>query len=259
MILRFSKFLFITFSSILLSCNDRTPKEKEQSLSLADIDTTISAGLKSNNSFTQLNATPNAIILTGLPNVRLISIYKIPNNGDKNILYDEGTTYDERDENEFNEVNYRYYMPGIDIIRGYNLVNIAHYQSDKDSLSYFFNRPVLIRTLYFPGVKNDSLEKNPVFRNFFLVSVYESDTNNDSLINNKDLRRLYFINETNSEKISLLPENFSTIRSTYDYKRDIMFIHARNDKNKNGKAEKDEPVSIFMLDLKNPKLAKKVI
>ncbi len=259
MIEKFSRLYVLLSFSLLLSCNDDRPEEKGQSISIAEIDTTVSTGLKSSNSFTQLNTTPNAIILTGIPDVRLISIYKIPIKNDKNILYDEGTTYDERDENEFAEVNYGYYMPGIDIIRGYNLVKIGHYQIDKDSLSYFFNRPVLIRTLYFPGVKNDSLEKKPMLRDFFLVSVYESDTNNDSIISNKDLRRFYFISERNAEKISLLPENFSSIRSTYDHKQDIMYIHARHDQNKNGSAEKEEPVTIFMLDLRNPRLMKKVI
>jgi hypothetical protein len=248
--------------SLLFSCSKKS-KQKEQSIPLSGIDTSssfdTSKGLRNSYSFTQISITPNSIILTGINNVRLFSIYKIKNGQDKNISYSEGTSYYDEEERENEDANFKYFMAGIDIIHGYNLVNIGHYSLDKDSLSYFFDRPVLIKTLYFPGVRKDSLNKQPVTRNFFLVSVYNEDTNNDSLISNKDLRRFFFIDEFNKIKISLLPNDYSAIRSSYDYKNDIMFIHARLDKNKNGALEPDEPVSIFWLKLDNPKILKKIM
>lgn len=254
--LAFPCFLF------LFSCSEKKPT-KEQFLSLSEIDSShfvdTPRGLNSTNTFSQINTTPNSMILTGIDNVRLFSVYKIPGKQDKNILYDEGTTYRDEEESELQEDSYKYFMPGIDIIRGYNLVNIGHYQVGKDTLSYFFEKPVLIKTLYFPGVRNDSLRKQQVNRNFFLVSVYNTDTNKDSVINNKDLRRFFFIDELNQNKISLLPEYYSAIRSSYDYKNDIMFIHARNDRNKNGISESSEPISIFLLELNNPVRLKKII
>jgi hypothetical protein len=50
----------------------------------------------------------------------------------------------------------------MDLIIGYNLINIAHYIPEKDNLSYFFKKPVIVRNLYFPCVKNDSLYGQPI-------------------------------------------------------------------------------------------------
>jgi len=252
----FGLFLVI---ALLFSCAKK-PARKEQSIPISGIDSSngfdTSRGLRNANSFNQISTTPNAIILTGINNVRLFSIYKIRNEQDRNIAYTEGTSYNDYADDE---KDFKYFMPGIDIIHGYNLVNIGHYRLDKDSLSWFFERPVLIKTLYFPGVRKDSLNKQPVSRNFFLISVYNEDTNNDSLISNKDLRRFFFIDELNKTKISLLPNDYSAIRSSYDYNNDIMFIHARQDVNRNGSLEPAEPVSIFWIKLYNPKMIRKII
>jgi len=252
---------YIIFLSIMIglfSCKQKK-NTKEQSISLNETSVSFdtSNGIGSSNNFSQLNTSPNDLVLTGIDNIRLLPIYKIPQSQDKNILYDQGSSYDS--EKEFlNEDDFRYYMPGIDIIRGYNLVNIGHYNILKGQLTYFFKKPVLVRTLYFPGVLKDSVNKKQINRNFFLVSAYNEDTNHDSLINNKDFRKLFYIDELNETQISLLPNDFSAIRSTYDFKNDIMTIRARKDENKNGVLEKTEPISIFLLDLKNPKTLKHV-
>jgi hypothetical protein len=116
----------------------------------------------------------------------------------------------------------------------------------------------IVRTLYFPGVLKDSLNKKEISRNFFLVSAYNEDTNHDSLINNKDFRRFFYIDILNETQVSLLPNHFSAIRSSYDFKNDVMTIRARKDENINGVLEKTEPVSIFLLDLKNPTVLKQI-
>ncbi|WP_153795810.1 hypothetical protein [Foetidibacter luteolus] len=253
---------FYTCLLLLFSCAPKKPV-KEESIPISEIEAPgqadSSKGLATSKSFTQINTAPNTVILTGMNNIRLFSVYKTGSRQDNNLAYDEGTSYYDNGENDNQEGNYKYFMPGIDIIPGYNLLNIGHYQVDKDSLSYFFEKPVLIKTLYFPGVKKDSLDKKEVSRDFFLVSVYNADTNNDSLISNKDLRRFFFIDALNRTRISLLPEGYSAVRSSYDYKNDMMFIYTRQDANNNGTAERTEPVHIFLLNFKNPAVLKRLM
>ncbi|MDR3235724.1 MAG: hypothetical protein LBT48_03230 [Prevotellaceae bacterium] len=126
-------------------------------------------------------------------------------------------------------------------------------------LSYFFDNHVLIRTLYFPGVRSDSLNRQPVARNYFLVSVYDEDTNRDSLITTKDLRKFYHIDRLNTQKTQLIPSGYSAIRSDYDFQNDVMYIYARYDVNDNGTPEKNEPVAIYWIKLSDPTVIGKII
>jgi hypothetical protein len=251
------RFIFLSFIT-LLSCKSEI-KSKEQSISVRETSVSFdtSSGLNSANDFSQLNTSPNDLILTGNDKIRLIPVYKVSTTQDKNILNDFKTSYD-KDIDLIHEDDYKYFMPGIDILKGYNLVNIGLYNSEKGVLSYFFKKPVLIKTLYFPGVFKDSLLKKQINRNFFLVSVYNEDTNHDSLINNKDYRRLFYFDILNETQISLLPNNFSAISSTYDFKNDVMTIRTRKDANKDGNLDKNEPISIFLLDLKSPTFIKQI-
>lgn len=91
-----------------------------------------------------------------------------------------------------------------------------------------------------------------MLRNYYLVSVYENDTNKDTVLNSRDLRRLYYVNLDVSEKRSLLPENYSVYRSSYDEANDMMLIYARKDSDRNGSVNSQEPTHTFYLDLKNP-------
>lgn len=259
-------YLSLAFASFLFACSGSPDKEyKTQSVpanrsdSSAAFDATR-RGISNDTGFNSLSVTPNLVILTGIENVRLFSVYKLREGQDRNIFFDEGGSY--RDEEEFiaeRDGNFQYFMPGIDIIHGYNLVNIGHYQLDKDSLSYFFDKPVLVKTLYFPGAKPDSLNGKPVKRNYFLVSVYNEDTNKDSLISNKDLRRIIHFDGISLKSTDLLPAGYSSIRSTYDYKKDIMYIYARNDENRNGYPDPEEQISIFWFYLDNPIGIKKIL
>lgn len=242
----------------LISCNETKDKKIEQ-LTYDEYESSKidSSGLNETATFLQIPNSPNSVMLTGIDNIKLIPIYKIKKTTDKSINYVQESSYREQYENE--KLNFRYYMPGMDLIPGYNLINVAHYNIENGQLSYFFKKPALIRNLYFPGVRRDSLNGQPIQRNFFLISVFDEDTNKDSFINKKDFRRIYFIDALNNRKISLIPNTHSAIRSTYDYKSDVMYIYARRDTNKNGMPDKSEPLNIFMINLLNPIESKKII
>jgi hypothetical protein len=89
--------------------------------------------------------------------------------------------------------------------------------------------------------------------------VYDEDTNQDLLINTKDLRKFYHIDQFNTKKTQIIPRDYSAIRSTYDYKNDIMYIYTRYDANKNGMPDKEEPVAIYWIRLSEPTIVKKMI
>ena len=91
-----------------------------------------------------------------------------------------------------------------------------------------------------------------VKRNYFLVSVYNDDTNKDGFINLKDLRRFYLFDNNGEKQKQLIPANYSVFKSEYDSDNDFMFVFARLDKNNNGQIDDNEPINIFWVDLKDP-------
>jgi Ca2+-binding EF-hand superfamily protein len=102
------------------------------------------------------------------------------------------------------------------------------------------------------------LHKQPINRNYYFVSVYDEDTNRDTLINRKDLRKFYHFDASGSVKTQLLPPHYSVFRSQYDSQNDVMYLFARFDTNKNGRTENKEPIHIFWLSLVDPQPAKRV-
>ncbi|NMH27839.1 hypothetical protein [Flavobacterium silvaticum] len=254
------RLLFALCVLTLISCKDNLDKKAEQ-LTYDEFDSnakTDSTGLSRDSTFSQIANSPNSVVQTGMDSIKLIPVYKLKKTADRNIDYGTTTSYlyptsDDED------VAFRYFMPGMDLLPGYNLINVAHYDLPTQKLSYFFTKPALIRNVYYPGVRPDSLYKKPVKRDFFLVSVYDEDTNKDSIINKKDLRRLYFIDAKNTRKILLVPSTHSVVRSTYDDKSDIMYVYARFDANKNGSPERNEPMSIFWIAMHNPTEARKLM
>lgn len=149
-------------------------------------------------------------------------------------------------------------MPGIDVQFGYNLVNVAHYNFQTEKVKLLFDHPVLIRSIYYPAFEQDSVNKKPINRNYFLISVYNEDTNGDTLINKKDLRRFIHFNATATEQKPLIPSDYSVERSQFDSMRDAMYIYARLDENKNGKSEPKEPLHVFWFSLASPQPAKRM-
>jgi hypothetical protein len=143
-------------------------------------------------------------------------------------------------------------MPGFEAVYGYNMVNVSHYDIETQTQKNFFEKPVLVKTLYYPSFSKDTLNYKPVSRNYFLLSAYDDDTNKDGLINLKDLRRLYYFDIDGKNKRALIPMNYSVFKSEYDPANDFMYVFANLDETNNGQIEELEPVTIFWIDLKNP-------
>lgn len=251
----------------LFACNSKKAEIKEEQIVVNPTEIqhnskdkdSLSNSIQGNISLNQIATNPNSVILTGLASHRLITIYK---SKVKSSVKKETNTYarssynygDSQEENDSPE----HYMPGIDILVGYNLLNIAHYDLQTEKMSFLFDHPVLIKTLYYPSFVQDSLNKKPINRNYYLVSVYDEDTNKDTLINKKDLRHFYHFDESNSKKTLLIPADYSVLRSQYDAQNDVMYIFARQDANKNGAIESKEEMHIFWISLKEPTAAKKL-
>ncbi|MBL0743172.1 hypothetical protein [Chryseolinea lacunae] len=261
--------LAITFLLLILiqACSSKKNEVKEEQLRLPQTsadsiaaDTIQGNTLRGNLALSQIATIPTSVILTGLDQHRLVTIYKdrLPANASKrsdyDYMYGSKTYYDDDGNSEREE----HYMPGLDLLYGYNLVNVAHYDLKTEQLNYLFSQPVLVKSLYYPSFIQDSLYEKPITRNYYLVSVYDTDTNLDTLINRKDLRRFFYFNAAATEKVALLPADYSAVRSQYDPKNDVMYIFAKHDADHDGTTKRTEPLHIFWVDLKRPQVAKRL-
>lgn len=262
--LYFSKGLFILFAlsmNSFSSCSSDEKHSKEEQITAPDSEesgsdssSTINS-VQGNMAIGQIASAPNAVILTGMSEHRLVTVYKDKPAGQASNdrkwfykgAYDDDVTSAEE-----------HFMPGIDILYGYNLLNIAHYDLTSGKLNFMFKHSALIKTLYYPSFEQDSLNKQPINRNYYLVSVYDEDTNKDTLINRKDLRRFYHFDAATTLKTQLVPDNYSVIRSQYDSRNDVMYLYASYDANKNGTRDQGEPVHIFWFNLSSPQKAKRL-
>lgn len=197
---------------------------------------------------------PSSVLLTGIPNCRLATIYKVNYNRDSTTYIgsnDHHFNYDSYGESNGNQWNSNY-LPGFEAVYGYNMVNVSHYDIEKQKQKNLFDKPVLIKTLYYPSFSKDTLNYKPLARNYFMVSVYDNDTNKDGFINVKDLRHLYHFDVNAENRRELVPANYSVEKSEYDPANDFIYIFARVDKNNNGQIEGSEDTHIFWIDLKDP-------
>ncbi|MCW3070783.1 MAG: hypothetical protein JWO44_673 [Bacteroidetes bacterium] len=258
----FKTLFAISLSTMMSSCPGKDEKQTEEQVAVSGGETESTGNDSLFNSVTgnvtmkQVASFPNKVILTGLNDHRLVSIYKSTVSvGSAGNATDYKYDYDS---DESGDESSRHFMPGIDILFGYNLLNIAHYDFKSEKGNFLFNHPVLVKTVYYPSLEQDSLDKLPVNRDFYLLSVYDEDTNKDTLINKKDLRRFYHFDAGCSVRTQIIPANYSVLRSQYDPKNDVMYIFARLDENKNGTQEKSEPVHVFWFSLKTPGKAKRL-
>lgn len=143
-------------------------------------------------------------------------------------------------------------LPGFSAVTGYNIVNLSLYDTEIKKQKNFFKKPVLVKTIYFPSQSTDTLNYQPVKRNFYMVSVYDADTNKDGFINIQDLRRFYLFDLEGNKIKKFFADNLSVFRSNYDEDNDLMQVFARLDKNGNGQIDQEEPTEIHWIDLKNP-------
>lgn len=249
--------LFFTLSlfCILTSCSNGKLEEKGfQVRPLAD-ETTTETPNGLNKDSLKFETRPSGVLLTGIPNVRLTTLYKVNVNKKDNSTFIGSNSFHYRYEDDETNTGNNWHnnlMPGIEAVYGYNLVNVSHYDILEKKQKTFFEKPVLIRTLYFPSFSSDTLNTVPVKRDYFIVSVYNDDTNKDGFINLKDLRRMYLFNIHGEKQKALIPENYSVFQSQYDSANDFMYVYAQLDSNYNGKQEDGEPIHIFWIDLKDP-------
>jgi hypothetical protein len=197
---------------------------------------------------------PSTVLLTGDPHYRLTTIFKVNYNRDSTSFigsHDFHYSYNDQEDIEGNAWH-GHYLPGFVATYGYNLVNISHYDTEKQKAKKFFPKPVLIKTLYYPSFERDTLNNKPVNRNFFMISVYDEDTNKDGYINVRDLRRFYYFDIDGGNRRELVPSNYSVYKSEYDSANDFVYVFAKLDENKNGRVEEGEADHIFWVDLKDP-------
>lgn len=258
-----NRLIFFTATLVLAnltqSCSNKKDKQTDEQITANTTDNSstskdsIMNSVSGNLTMKQISTYPSEVILTGLNNHRLASIYKTlqKTNSRDNII--SKLSYDS-DESSYE--SYEHFMPGIDILFGYNLLNIAHYGLKTEKGNFLFGHPVLIKTLYYPSFTQDSLDKKPINRGYYLVSVYDEDTNKDTLLNKKDLRRFYHFDSTGVNKLQIIPKDYSVIKSQYDSKNDVMYVFARHDENKNGTQDDTEAIHVFWFSLKSPDKAK---
>lgn len=203
-----------------------------------------------------LATAPSSVLLTAYPKYRLTTVYMLNfNKSDNNYFIGQNNFYKNYSQESYTNGNQwnENFMPGLQAVYGYNLVNVSLYNLDTKTQNNLFESPVLIKTLYYPSFSYDTLNYEPVKRDYYLISVYDNDTNNDGFINQKDLRRFYFFDLDGKNKSRLIPENYSVVSSEYDSANDFMYVFAQLDENKNGERDSKEQVNVFGIDLKNPR------
>jgi hypothetical protein len=245
----------LTLVYLLAGCSNGNLDEKGFQVSKITDDTESPDTLGLNRDSLKLDTRPSNVLLTGIPHIRLTTIYKVNVNKRDNSTFIGGNNfhngYEEADVVSGNNWNYNI-IPGLEAVYGYNMVNISHYNISENKQKNFFEKPVLIKTVYYPTFSNDTLNHIPVHRSFFIVTVYNDDTNKDGFINTRDLRRIYLFNINGERQMALVNENYSVFKSEYDAANDFMYLFAQLDSNNNGQKEESEPIHIFWVDLKDP-------
>ncbi len=250
-----NKIFFLLLTIFLISCNSSNELDKK-GLQVEEVtDSKDSKNVIKKDSL-DFKVKSLGVLLTGNPNVRIAPLFKL-NYNEKDKTYYTGSS----------EFHYNYYVddlkegnywqniiPGFDALYGYNLVNIFHFDHQENKGKNLFEKPVLIKTCYYPSSRVDTLSFQPLNRNFYMISVYDEDTNNDKYINSKDLRRFYFFDKNGENMSLIIPKKYSVIGADYDADNDYLYINAIHDLNKDGKTSDDEPISIFYINLKNPAL-----
>lgn len=202
-----------------------------------------------------LKTRPSNVLITGYPRYRLTTIYKVNFNRKTEKTYIGSNSFlgNYMDEGMRNGNSWHYNLiPGLEAVYGYNMVNVSLFDHETKTSRNFFEKPVLVKNFYYPASTRDTLNFEPVLRNYYMVSVYDEDTNQDHYINDKDLRRLYLFDMEGNPPTSLVPKNYSVFKSEYDPANDYMYVFAKLDENENGQRDDKEAIHIFWIDMKEP-------
>ena len=248
--------VFLLFAFITFSCSNNDLEKKGFSVSeIAEESSEDNPQPNGLNKDSIVFATrPQNVLLTAHPTHRITPLFKVNyTKKHESFIGSNAFHYRYPDEEEAIGNNWNgNLMPGFEGIYGYNLVNISHFNTTTQTQHLFFEKPVLIKTLYYPTFSKDTLNNKSITRNFYMVSVYDEDTNKDGMINIQDLRRFYYFDLDAANKRILIPTNYSVLRSEYDSANDFMYVIAKQDENKNVTCEDKESIHIFWIDLNNP-------
>jgi hypothetical protein len=221
---------------------------------------TVATDEKENRGFAKdslnMSTRPGSVLLVGINQYRLTTVFKLNINKSTKIPFiGSNRYYQYYRESEINDGNNWHYnfMPGLEAVYGYNMVNVSHFDNISHKQKFLFDRPVLIKTLYYPSFTRDTLNYKPIQRNYYMISVYDEDTNKDGFINENDLRHFFYFDIAANEKMEIVPKNYSVISSQYDSGNDLMYVYARLDENGNGQGDENELMHIFWINLNNPK------
>lgn len=202
----------------------------------------------------KLETRPRNVLLTFHAAHRLTPIFKVNYNRKTKKSFSGSNAFYTHWNNRNNDGNnwHNNFMPGFTAMHGYNCVNVSHFNNATKRQNTLFEKPILLKTLYYPAYSKDTLNFEPVKRDFYMASVYDEDTNKDGFLNVKDLRRFYYFDINGANKKALILKDFSVMSSEYDEVNDYMYVFAKRDTNQNGQMEVEEPTHIFWIDLKNP-------
>jgi hypothetical protein len=247
---------FLVLMVIICSCSESYEKEKGFDVLETNIEgSSDDSGMDKDS--VKFKTQPSKVVLTGIKEIRLITEFKVNYNKKREVLYvgsNEFRTHyqEEEDIKKYGNNWNSNIVPGFSALCGFNMVNVSYFNYSSQTQKKFFNKPVLVKTLYYPSFLTDTLNFKPVKRNYFMISCYDEDTNKDGKINIKDLRRFYYFDLELIENRLLIPENYSVTGSDYDQANDFMLVYAKLDANNNGIIDKNEEIHVFWIDLNNP-------
>lgn len=202
-----------------------------------------------------LGTRPRTVLLTGIPRYRLTPILKVNWDSHHKATFVSEIAYRSTYAEEITGVQVwnSHVAPGFEAACGYNIVNVSHFDTQSQQPRNLFDSLVLVKTLYYPTCKHDTLNGLPVHRDCYLVSVFDEDTNHDGFVNQRDLRRLYHFELPSLTRTTLVPRNYSVVGSEYDPFNDYLYVFAKLDGNQNGQLDDKDDTQIFWVDLANPK------
>jgi len=239
----------------IFSCSDDELSQKGFAVSASDLGSSEESNIALIEDSIGFRMQPGDILLTADSRFRLTPMYKVNYNSKKKSVFLGSNRFHTNYNNYTRDNNWHYHLiPGFVSAYGYNLVNLSIHNVKTDSNYPLFEKPVLIRTIYFPSLVIDTLNSKPVERGYLFISVYNEDSNKDGFINTLDLRRFQLFDKDGSNPRTIIPEEYSVFKSKYDPANDYLYVYARLDENNNGTTEMLEPVHIFWIDLKNPDL-----